>query len=293
MRFSHKLQYHALVSCAWIVRRLPANAALGLGAAVGNLAWGIGIRRKLALSNIAMARPEASPAELARIGRTAVRNFGRTAVEFIRFGNHNRESIRDLVEVIGAERIQKTLTQGKGAIILTGHQGAWALYFAALAESGLPISLLVGRQHNPKVDEFIHQISSDKVELIPKGRSAIKKILAKLSENRAVVIVADQHAGAGGVMVPLLGKATPTLALPGSIATKYGSPVFIMEGHRESAGNHLVKLYELEFDGSGTPEERKIEILKRYNEEMGRIIRERPEQYFWYHRRWRAEDQTT
>lgn len=290
MRLSHTVQYYALVAFARLLCLVPRRAALALGSALGRLGWSLGIRRKLVLANIALARPDASPAELRRIGARAASNFGRTASEFIRYGIKDRDAIDELVHIDGLELLRNALAAGKGAIVLTGHHGAWAIYFAAVAMKGIPLSLLVGKQHNPKVDAFILKIPGDRVEFISKGRSAVKKILANLTAGRAVVMVADQHAGKAGAQVPFFGKPTSTLALPGSFAVKYDAPVFLMTGHRRDDGNHDVAIKALDVPLRDTPEAQKIEVLRRYNEELGAIVAARPEQYFWYHRRWRDRD---
>lgn len=291
MRLSHSIQYIALVSFARFICIIPRRWALGLGSAIGAFGWALGIRKDLVLSNIANARPDATPSELEKIGRQAARNFGRTITEFIRYGIKDRDDVPALVNIDGIEELQAALAKGKGAIVLTGHLGSWAIYFAAIAMTGTPLSLLVGKQHNQKIDEFILKIPGDRVEFISKGRTAIKLILAKLNENRAVVMVADQHAGKGGLVVPFLGKNASTLPLPGSFAIKYQAPVFVMTGHREEGGGHKVSISPLEVTPKNTPDEQKIEVVRAYNEQIGKIIAERPEQYFWYHRRWREESE--
>lgn len=292
MRLSHKIQYLALVFLARFICILPRSWALSLGASVGWFGWTIGMRRELVLSNIANARPTASQAELKRIGKQAAKNFGRTIAEFIRYGIKDRDRLPQLVSIKNLELLSDALNRGNGAILLTGHFGAWAIYFAAIAMRDVPLSLLVGKQHNAKVDEFIHKIPGDRVEFITKGRTAIKSILEKLQAGRAVVMVADQHAGDGGIVVPFLGKNASTLPLPGSFSVKYKVPVFMMSGHREEDGSHTVNISELPVPACDSTNEQKIAVVKTYNEELGKVVAERPEQYFWYHRRWREESET-
>lgn len=284
----HLLEYFLALVFAKFLCLIPRRLALGLGSVLGWCGWYLGIRKELVLSNIARARPGASMAELKKIGRHAAANFGRTTAEFIRYGIKDRDLISEHFEIRGLEALERSLAQGKGAIVLTGHFGAWAIYFAAISMQGIPLSLLVGRQHNKRIDQFILKIPGDRVEFISKGRAAVKKILNKLGEGRAVVMVADQNAGRHGVVVPFLGEDASTLPLPGSFAIKYHVPVFIMSGHRRDDGTHLVEIKELSVQPKETEEEKKIEVLRSYNEEMGKIIADKPEQYFWYHRRWRT-----
>ncbi|MDQ8187469.1 hypothetical protein [Pelagicoccus sp. SDUM812002] len=293
MRLSHKIQYLALICLAKFICIIPRKWALNLGSFVGWFGWTTGMRRDLVLSNIANARPSASSTELKAIGKQAAKNFGRTVAEFIRYGIKDRDDLLQVVKVENLSLLSDALNKGSGAILLTGHFGAWAIYFATIAMRDIPLSLLVGKQHNEKVDSFIHKIPGDRVEFITKGRTAIKVILEKLRAGRAVVMVADQHAGAGGIVVPFLGKNASTLPLPGSFSVKYKVPVFMMSGHRNEDGTHTVTISELPVPERITANEQKVAVLETYNQELGKVITERPEQYFWYHRRWREESEST
>jgi len=291
MRISREVEYLALSCFAACICLLPRKAALFIGSAIGRLGWALGIRRELVLSNIAKARPEARRDELKSIGQSAAMNFGKTAVEFIRFRGRDRQQIKELVSVEGIEYLRSALQKGKGAILLTAHFGAWALYFAAIATRGVKLSLLVGKQHNDKVDRFIHGISGSDVELISKGRSAVRTILQRLQKGHAVVVVADQHAGEGGLPVPFLGETASTLPLPASFAVKYSVPTLTIMGQRVEKGRHLARIAPLQYTQPESEKKQKYEILAQYNQEIGKIVSKYPEQYFWYHRRWREPSQ--
>ncbi|MCB1121225.1 MAG: hypothetical protein KJT03_06735, partial [Verrucomicrobiae bacterium] len=106
MRLSHHIQYISLISVAWIICILPLSWAMRLGEMIGLLGWALRIRRKLVLSNIAVARPDADPAELKRIGKQAARNFGRTVTEFIRYRAKDREKVVGLVHFEGLPELK-------------------------------------------------------------------------------------------------------------------------------------------------------------------------------------------
>ena len=273
------------------MRIMPRRLALFGGAIIGQIGWILRIRRQIVISNLKQALPKAEYRHLKKIGAKSARNFGRTMVEFVRFDGKDRNRLDEIVSLEGAEDLRKALDHKRGALVLTGHLGAWALYFTALAAEKIPIALLVGRQHNPKVDKFIHSIPGDSVTLIPKGRSAIRKIVKCLEEGACVVMVADQHAGRTGIMSPFLGKDTPTLALPGSFVAKRNPPVFLMNGHRTDRGRHKVMVKPIEIPECPCNDSLKTEVTHCYNKAIGQAVLAHPEQYFWYHRRWRDTDE--
>jgi len=290
MSNSHAAQYYALIGLARIMRILPRPVALFLGACLGQLAWATRFKRSLALSNIRQAIPNGSDEQLRKIGARSARNFTRTITEFVRFDGRDRQNLDYLVSVEGADILEKALRDGKGCLLITAHLGAWALYFSALSTRGIPISLLVGKQHNERVDTFIHGISGTEVTLIPKGRAAVKKILKSLAEGRCIVMVADQHAGPNGIMSPFLGRAAPTLSLPAAFAARNQIPVFTMAGHRVENGRHQVTILPLIIEPNPDKETFKQDLTDAFNQAIGEAVLEHPEQYFWYHRRWRDSD---
>lgn len=257
---------------------------------MGQLGWWLRIRRGLVLANLAQALPALPREELARIGARAARSFGRTVTEFIRFGGHDRARVGSLVRFEGLPPLREALAGGGGAIVVTAHLGSWALYVTALAAAGIPAALLVGKQHNELVDRFILALPGGAVRLVSKGPSSPREVLRCLKEGRAVVMVADQYVWPYGEMVPFMGRITSTLPLPGAITARHGTPLFVAAGHRVADGTHLVTVALLPVPSEGEEADRRREITVTFNDALAAAIRAFPNQYFWYHRRWRDEE---
>jgi KDO2-lipid IV(A) lauroyltransferase len=207
--------------------------------------------------------------------------------EFVRFAGSDRERVGEFVRLEGLETLRESFAAGGGAIVVTAHLGAWALYVTALATAGIPSALLVGRQHNPKVQRFILGIPGEAVHFVPKSKGAPREILRCLQEGRAVVMVADHNAGRRGEFAPFFGRVASTLPLPGAIAARHNTPIFLMAGRRVTRGEHLVEITRLAMPAAGDPERLRYEITVACNEALAGAISAFPEQYFWYHRRWR------
>jgi KDO2-lipid IV(A) lauroyltransferase len=287
MKLRHLAEYAALWLLAMALRALPRSWALALGAAVGQVGWWLRIRRKLVLANLRQAFPQLPEKERVQLAAAAARNFGRTVAEFVRFAGRDRQRVAELVEVVGLPALQEALAQGRGAIVVTAHLGAWALYVTALAARGVSAALLVGRQHNPYVDRFILAIPGEAVRFISKGRTAPREILRALQEGRAVVMVADQDAGPRGTFAPFFGKLVSTLPLPGAMVARYRTPLFLMAGFRVQAGRHFVTLAPLPEPQHAEETAVREEVAAQCNRALEEAIRQHPEQYFWYHRRFR------
>lgn len=287
MKLRHLAEYWALWVLAAILRLLPRAWALALGAAVGQLGWWLHLRRNVVLANLKIALPQVGEQKRRGLAEASARNFGRTVAEFVRFAGKDRRRVRELVTIEGLDQLKKNLQLGQGAIIVTGHLGAWALYVTALAAHGVPAALLVGRQHNPYVDRFILAIPGDAVRFISKGRTAPREVLKSLQEGRALVMVADQDAGPKGTFAPFFGQTVSTLPLPGAIVARYGTPLFFMAGHRVAGGRHQVTLSPLPRPSASDEVSPEVAVAIVCNQALEKAIASWPEQYFWYHRRFR------
>lgn len=284
----NRIEYIAVVLVAAVLKVVPRRVALAMGAALGQVGWWTGIRRRKTLENLALALPDASPGELRRVAARAARNFGRTVCEFLRFAGAERERVLELVEVEGLEDLGAALEEGHGAVVVTGHLGAWALYVAALGAAGVPAALLVGVQSNPLVDQLILGIPGDAIQFISKAKTAPREILLALRASKAVVMVADHYSSDQRVYVPFLGKNAYTLPLPGALVAKHGTPLFCMTGHRRADGRHALRIARLEVPELECKETLRVEVATLCNAGLGAAVREHPDQYFWYHDRWKV-----
>jgi len=288
MKFRHWIEYWLTLASCWILRCLPRPLALAAGATLGQIAWWLGIRRKLVLANLGLVFPQLSPVEHEALASRAARNFGRTIAEYARGTGTDKYHLEEFVEVAGGELLKAALSENKGALLVTGHLGAWALYMGALQLIGVSPALLVGRHHNSKFDQLLLRIPGEVAQLISKGALAPRHVLKCLKQNRAVVMVADQHSSMG-LVSPFLGHPAKTLALPGAIIAKHRVPLFLLDGYRVSGGKHRLTIREIEIPEGLAGEELRQVVTDRCNEEIGKTILDRPDQYFWYHRRWRKK----
>jgi len=282
------IEFAALSAISLPIRALPRPLALGFGAALGRMSWRLGVRRRRVLAHLAQAFPEADQAARKALGEEAAAHIGRTVAEFLRFAGRDRRRVSELVGIDGLDALRDALTDGRGAVVATGHVGAWALYVTALAASGIPAALLVGKQRNPHVDRLILGIPGDAVRFISKGRSAPRHILESLGEGRAVVMVADHYASSEDVWAPFLGRSASTLPLPGTLVEKYRLPLFLFWGLRGPDGRHRAFLRRLEVPTDRAGDDLRLAVAEIVNRELGRIILAHPGQYWWYHDRFKV-----
>lgn len=261
---------------------------------VGNLAYTLGIRRRVALENLAMAMPEKSEAERREIARGAYINMSRVVLESLPSGDRlPKDWAEQGVEGVEAwEALKAHVATGKGALLVTAHFGNWELLGDMLIRWGIPLDALV----RPLKGALNTRIAVNRVGcgaglIYPKG--AIQEIIAAVNRGESPYMLLDQALPAkAAVFVPFFGKLASTTPAMAVAAKRTGVPVFVVMGVRNGRGGAR---FRLEVEGPILPpapgecEDPLTEHTARVTAALERCIRKYPDQWMWLHRRWKYQ----
>lgn len=286
MRLRDLAEYVPARAAEGALGALPEGLAAGLGRGAGALAWRFGARRQVVESQVAAAFPDRDRTWVEAVSRECYRHFGREVATVARIA---RLGGGFLLPAIARGRdavsLHRDVTGGGGAIIVTGHVGNWEVAGAYLAAAGLPMAAVVKRQRNRAFDaRMIRTRRGAGIEPIYM-EDARTRIPEALREGRTVALVADQDAGQRGVFVPFLGQDASTFRGPARLALSQNVPLFFGAAVRGGAGYEAV-LEEVERPPEGEGAE--LELTRRWVRRLEVQVRAHPEQYFWFHRRWKT-----
>jgi Kdo2-lipid IVA lauroyltransferase/acyltransferase len=288
VRASHLLEALLARSLAAGLRRLPWPAALQVGAGLGAMVGALGLRRRVAEANLALAFPERPPAERAAILAEHYRELGRVASEYPRMPELvHRAGSEVFAAIRGAEHLEAARTAGRGAILLTGHFGNFELLGARLGRMH-PVDFVVRPLANPAVERTVSELRRRSgVGIIPLG-AGVRRVFDALRANRWVAMVADQDARRHGVFVPFFGRLTSTPIGPAAMALRTGAPIVMGFVARQPDGRHTLDLLPpLPADGAKGTEAARA-LTARHTAELEAWIRRHPAMWFWLHRRWKT-----
>lgn len=286
----HRAEFALARSLEKAVSVLPERAADRFGARVGRIIHSLGIRRETVDENLRIAFPDESDEWRAKTRLAAYEHLGREAAAMLRLSKLDASAVIKRTVTDGWDELQDALALGRGVLLVTGHYGNWEIAAAAVASRGVPIAAIVRRQGNRLVDERLQDLRRKLgVETIYQGdaRTRVPRILRA---NGVVGIVGDQDARKSGVFTPFFGRLASTHRGPALFALRLDAPVFSCIARRIPGDEvrYEVRGRRVETPRTGNLEDDTLTLLTELSRRLEEEVRRAPEQYFWFHRRWKT-----
>ena len=290
----HRVEHGLFLAASALLSLAPGGSAQGAGRLLSRLYFSLArSRKRILLDNLAAAFPQMPRAEIRRIGRACVENFGATVLEFLGSHRFSREDILSRVSIVGEQHFAAARARGKGVFILSAHLGSWELGALRAGMISEPISPVVRPLDNPLLEEELALRRTRFGNRVIAKRDAAREILRAMRRNETVAILVDQNVIAEeAVFVPFFGRlaaTTPSLALLQMKTDAAVVPVFTFPmGKGRYSLEFEAPILAGEFADSESREERVRRATARFMEVTERAIRRDPAAWLWIHNRWRT-----
>ncbi|MDP3173708.1 MAG: lysophospholipid acyltransferase family protein [Phenylobacterium sp.] len=244
---------------------------------------------RVAETNLRIVFPEAPDAEIARLLRAQWAAAGRWAAEFPILDRIIADPSR--VELVNGERLAQIARDSEPVVFISGHFSSFEIMPASIIHAGVICQVTYRATNNPYVDARIRKSRwRYGVRLFaPKGGDGARELLEALGRGESVALMNDQKFN-GGVAAPLFGVTAHTAPGPSRLALRFGAALQPMSVQRKDKARFRVVVHDpirLESTGDRTAD---IETgVGRVNAFIEERIRERPEEWFWVHKRWPNE----
>ncbi|WP_433169089.1 phosphatidylinositol mannoside acyltransferase [Kribbella sp. CA-247076] len=216
---------------AWgLVRRLPERTVTWLFRQAADQVVrrnGRGVRRLR--GNLAVVRPDATPAELDALTRAGMRSYLRYWQEAFRLPEWTDDEIVGRVRTVNEKLLRDAYAAGRGVICALphlanyDHAGAWA------GRTGMPVSTVAERLRPESLfDRFIAYRKKLGMEVLPLtgGNGDVAAVLAeRLRAGGFVCLVADRDLSERGVPVTFFGRPSRMPAGPAALSLRTGAPL--------------------------------------------------------------------
>jgi KDO2-lipid IV(A) lauroyltransferase len=265
---------------------LPIDWASTLGAV---LARHIGPRlavSRRARRNLENALPALTAAEIAGIVARMWDNLGRVAAEYPHLRKIRVFDPGGRVETHGVEHIDRAVAAGRRMIIFSGHLANWEIAMLAAVQYGSPVAQIYRAANNPLVDRMIRRFRGRGGELIPKGPVAARRAIAVLRRGEHLTLLADQKMN-DGIPVPFFGRTAMTAPALAALALRFDCDLLPARVERLAGAHFRLTVFPpLPLPKSSDLHADIATLMALVNRTLEEWIRDRPEQWFWLHRRW-------
>ncbi|MCP4902206.1 MAG: lysophospholipid acyltransferase family protein [bacterium] len=288
----NRLEYAAFVLTRGAARRLGSRSLCRLGAALGEVFHVVDRRRRaIARFNLKLAFPELSQRERDRLAREVARHFGCVTLDMLRLRSVAPAELLAHVQVDGEEHLKRALSLNRGVIFMSAHVGYWEVA-ALIAGLRLPDGLAVVNRplDNPLLERELDSFRSRFGNIALGKKRVLRAMLERLRGGKAVGLLIDQRSKPqAGLLVPFFDQPAWTHAILARLMLRTNAPLVPLWGFWEGPGRYSVRfdpaLVADEIDGSDCNE---TSLTMRLNQVIETVIRERPNQWLWFHDRWQS-----
>jgi KDO2-lipid IV(A) lauroyltransferase len=291
---SHVIEYASLRVTVAVFGRLPTVAQRAVARC---LSWvwfyAFPLRKSVVLENLARAFPDNPVAWRRRVARRCFEHFARMmGFEFPAMLRFDADDFRHWLPVVeGKEHCDAAAGDGRSWIFVSGHLGNWELGVARLAVvEGQQTTVLAKPLHNPLVERDVARVRRERGYDVIYTRDNMRPVVTAVRQGRALAFLADQDARRGGIMAPFFSVPASTATGPAYFAHRLNLPIVVGFCVREKGKDtYRLRFYPPIFPNPEAEREAEIERLTRAHVALlEQAIRDAPEQYFWFHRRWKT-----
>jgi Kdo2-lipid IVA lauroyltransferase/acyltransferase len=289
--FSREIRYRLLLPLIAFFSRLPLAWARPLGTVLGTIGWRLARRdRRRAMENLQAAfGSEKSPAEIRRICRAVFCHTMTDILEVLAVMRWPKERIRRVFPLEEAFQAVKRDMSG-GVVGMTAHFGNWEL-LGILYSTFLPgfLAPVAKRLSNPRFQDLVGRFRSHwGLDVIYTDESP-RRLLQGLKDGKLLGLLSDQDLKIpSGIFVPFFGRPAYTSTIPANLALTTGRPMWACYLVRDGRSYRVIHR-EIPIVNTGDRPADLLENTARWNRILEEEIRKLPEQWMWFHARWRTQ----
>ena len=281
---------HGIIGIASI---LPLKLVAWLGRRAGRLAWHLDRRhRNVALENLVAAFPEHSETETRELAREHFRRLGETYSCILKTGGMNAEDIGQILSFEGCDKLDKMFRENpdERVVIAIGHFGNFELF--PWFRLGIPSSQnwagTYRELRQPKMTELMLRLrTASGCQLFERTREGDRLREAMRQPALVLGLLADQHAGASGLRLPVFGRNASVTPAPAVMAKRYRCRLFHGACFRTGLGRWKIEVTdEIPIRKNGKHRDTKA-ITRDIITAQEAAIRRDPANWFWVHNRWK------
>ena len=226
------------------------------------------------------------------IGKRTFYNLLQTIIGFMRRNGKSKEELLKNITFKNEHILKEAIAQNKKIIFVTGHYSNWELLPPSItAKYGITL-VGVGRKLDSNLMDRVLRSNREQfgVEMIYR-KGAMKGSIKALRDGKAVGFLLDQHLGAkqGGIEVDFFGHKVMHSPAASILARSFSADMIPVYISTDDYKHYTVTFYDpISFVKTEDKERDLIDMTQAQAKAMEEVIRSKPEEWFWVHKRWKG-----
>ena len=273
------------------IASIPQKHIASVGKLLGMLVYFVDLRhRRIVRRNLQFVHPEWSQDRIQKLSKRVFENLGVTLLEICQMTSFSREDILRKVRIRGKDNLLNAIKNPKGVILISAHIGNWEMAHQSISCYLQKSLVLVARELQSKAfDQWILKLRARFGNTIIYKEGALPDMTRTLRQGKVLGLLIDQETKRSeGVDVTFFDRtvsATPSAALLAIRCKSTVLPVFCIR----EADSRLTLVVEppltmKKTEGLRADLKANTQIMTSAIE---RAVRAYPEQWFWFHKRWK------
>lgn len=248
------------------------------------------LRRDVSEENLSHAFPEWSAEKRLDVTRRMWEHLVLMICEVAHMPRKMHETNwRSYVRTKDVEPAVASLLTAKPNVVLLGHFGNFEVGGVLSGLLGFPTHTIARPLDNPFLDRFLAQFRGRTGQyILPKDGSA-PAVSALMERGGTLALLGDQNAGPKGCWIEFFGRPASCHKAIALFSLTADAPMIVSYTKRLDRPMRfefgVTAVYDPERENHSMGDVRSI--TQWYSEELEKIIRQSPEQYWWIHRRWK------
>lgn len=215
-------------------------------------------------------------------------NFGRYIGEFPFANSMGQDEMEKRVKLTGLHHVQDLINNSQPYLLCLSHMANWDFLIGNIGKIYPKFSIVYRKANNPYVDKaMLASRTNDAVHMIAKGPSGARGLVRAIKSGDSIAMLVDQKMN-DGIEVPFFGKPAMTANAIAKLSLQYNYPIIPCQIIRIKGSYFKAILHPpVDYSKSGDTEKDCYNIMLKINQVIENWIRENPDQWFWFHNRWK------
>lgn len=215
-------------------------------------------------------------------------HYGRYIAEFVFIDRLSRDELDKRIIIEGMENIADLNNKKKPFLICLAHIGNWDFLIRNITKLYPKFSIIYRKLNNPLINKVIIDTRKQEgIDLIAKGSSGAKDLVKAIKSGNSIAMLVDQKMN-NGIEVPFFGMPAMTANAIAKLSLQFDMPIIPVQIIRTKGSNFKAIIHtRLSPQIVGNKNEDSYLIMREINQLIETWIRQNPEQWFWFHNRWK------